>query len=47
MTELINELINDEAVYRTALPTPGLLNVCIYLYLSIEIFGQKTYICFW
>ena len=26
LTELINELMNDEAVYRTAPATPGLLN---------------------
>ena len=26
MSDLINELINDEAVYRTAPATPGLLN---------------------
>ena len=27
MNELINELINDKAVYRTAPATPGLLNI--------------------
>ena len=27
MNELINELINYEAVYRTAPATPGLLNI--------------------
>ena len=27
MTESINELINDKAVYRTAPATPGLLNM--------------------
>ena len=30
LTELINELINDEAVYRTALATPGLLNMYLF-----------------
>ena len=27
LTELMNHLINDEAVYRTALATTGLLNI--------------------
>ena len=27
MTRLINQLMNDEAVYRTAPATPGLLNI--------------------
>ena len=27
MTDLINQLMNDEAVYRTAPATPGLLNI--------------------
>ena len=27
MTELMNELINDEAVYRTAPATPSLFNI--------------------
>ena len=26
MTQLINQLINDEAIYRAAPATPGLLN---------------------
>ena len=29
MTRLINESINDEAVYRTAPATPGLLNTVL------------------
>ena len=29
MTRLINQLISDEAVYRTAPATPGLLNICV------------------
>ena len=29
MTDLMNELMNDEAVYRTAPATPGLLNICL------------------
>ena len=28
IADLINELINDEAVYRTAPATPGLLTIC-------------------
>ena len=32
MTDLMNELMNYEAVYRTALATPGLLNIYIYVY---------------
>ena len=38
LTELINEWINDEAVYRTATATPGLLNrptVSFYMIKSI------------
>ena len=27
MTDLINQLMNDEAVYRTAPATPGLLTI--------------------
>ena len=27
MTDLINQLMNDKAVYRTAPATPGLLNI--------------------
>ena len=30
MNELINELINNEAVYRTVPSTPGLLNNRLY-----------------
>ena len=29
MNELMNQLINDEAVYRTAPATPGLLKKCM------------------
>ena len=29
MTDLMNELMNDEAVYRTAPATPGLLTMII------------------
>ena len=29
MTDSVNELMNDEAVYRTAPATPGLLNTWI------------------
>ena len=29
MTEITNDCINDEAVYRTAPATPGLLNIVI------------------
>ena len=29
MTELMNELINDEAVYRTTPATPGLLIIVL------------------
>ena len=34
MTRLMNELINDEAVYRTSPATPGLLNKFIILNLN-------------
>ena len=30
VTESVNQLINDEAVYRTAPATPGLLNISEY-----------------
>ena len=39
MTESINELINDEAVYRTAPATPGLLitsNHIVYKHSTIQ-----------
>ena len=29
MTRLMNELMNDESVYRTPLATPGLLNMIV------------------
>ena len=29
MTHLINEIMNDEAVYRTAPATPGLLIIAV------------------
>ena len=29
MSDLMNESINDEAVYRTAPATPGLLNIYV------------------
>ena len=30
MTDFINELMNDEAVYRTAPATPGLLKIALF-----------------
>ena len=38
MTDLINELMNHEAVYRTAPTTPGLLNIYINILKQI---GQR------
>ena len=48
MTQLINELFNDKAVYRTAPATPGLLNIAgqkvLKKYISvIEMeYGQRS-----
>ena len=32
MTDLMNQLINHKAVYRTAPATPGLLNISIHFF---------------
>ena len=36
MTDLMNQSINDEAVYRTAPATPGLLNITFHLVLGLR-----------
>ena len=36
MTQLITELINDEAVYRTAPAAPGLLNTATLFILGVQ-----------
>ena len=42
MTQLINQLMNDEAVYRTAPATPGLLIIMlICLFLRRERMGPE------
>ena len=42
MNELMNQLINDEAVYRTAPATPGLLNIISRLCFFSQ---QKDFFC--
>ena len=43
MSDLMNELISDEAVYRTALATPGLLisQKPIYTFSQIRVEKQR------
>ena len=43
MTQLINQSINDDGVYRTAPATPGLLT--IYIFLKQQE-GNKSYFFF-
>ena len=42
MNELINELFNDEAVYRTAPATPGLLIICFHICLRLHFIAPIT-----
>ena len=44
MTEILNELINVEAVYRTAPATPGLLINCLNL---CKIFYEAPFQTVW
>ena len=41
MTDWINELINEEAVYRTVPATPGLLNILFII--SEKTIGQTKF----
>ena len=43
MSYLINEWINDEAVYRTAPATPGLLNILFWIFLFHSICGLQMF----
>ena len=43
MTQLMNQLISDEAVYRTAPATPGLLMIYVIFEISCIIFKKNIF----
>ena len=46
LTELMNQLMNDEAVYGTAPATPGLLNILYYYGTSTKVnFTYSWFLC--